>query len=87
MTHGISIDFSLIFQNSETQSEYNTRKISWADEFDLWRFRSSEILKEIRIRKLNSPMHLNYLHQLWGKENDFYFFFFPNPLSFKGTAR
>lgn len=38
MTCGIFIDFSLTFQNSETQSEYNTSKRSLADEFDLRAF-------------------------------------------------
>lgn len=47
MTHGISVDFSLIFfQNSETLPEYNIRKTSLADKFDPWRF-SSAFLKDL----------------------------------------
>lgn len=39
MTHGISIDISLICQNLKTQSEYNIRKRSLADEFILRAFK------------------------------------------------
>lgn len=65
-------DFSLTFQTSETQSEYNIRKTSLADKFDLWRFSSLSL--RICFEETNAPESL--VSTLVIKTMTFFFFFF-----------